>query len=591
MEIERDQFLNLVIKNSKPRENLRPSEWVAENVYLTDSPISAKFQTGNHCDDILDQMANPDTYEISVVGHTGMGKSAILEAVSCWIVAQAPGPALLIGQTDATTNQWMETRMKPAFRKCEATRHLMPSGVTRHKDRKDAIIFPSMQYLTGGANISNTQEVSMRYTLGDEPWTWKHGIIGELLKRHHDRWNRKSLLVSQGGTEESEWHKHTKDGLGFDRAYKCSCCGTVQKFRFESIKFEKHLDANDDYDWIKIFESVRYECENEHCEKTYPDTPQGRNEIAHGSFYLCRENAHIPSRVTYYVPALCNPRIQWSTLVREWIVAQDALKGGDKEPLKQFLMKRLAQFWVEKPEVPTLDTATDPYSKTLYHEGEKWEGEHARLMLIDVQKVGFWVVIRGWKIVELRSRLLWEGFIDSWQMLFEIQERYSVENRNVFIDSGYNNDEIARQMHAKFGRNIEDHWVFLMGIDNVNGYPYQVGSLKQPKKVYKIFSKYISNATTERLPYRTVHFSNLRAKDALANLLEIKQGIFGVPVDASQNYVKQMQSEHKKEIAPGKWRWKKIKDHLHNHLWDCETMGIVAASIRGILKIEMKDDK
>ena len=149
-------------ENHAPRQDLKPSEWAAENVYLTSSPLGAKYQAGGHCDEIIDTLADPDVYESAAVGHTGMGKSAILEAASCWIVAQAPGPTLVIGQTNPTTTDWMETRMKPAFKNCEATSRLLPKGVNRHKDRKDAIIFPAMQYLTGGANITNTQEVSMR---------------------------------------------------------------------------------------------------------------------------------------------------------------------------------------------------------------------------------------------------------------------------------------------------------------------------------------------------------------------------------------------------------------------------------------------
>jgi hypothetical protein len=67
-------------------------------------------------------------------------------------------------------------------------------------------------------------------------------------------------------------------------------------------------------------------------------------------------------------------------------------------------------------------------------------------------------------------------------------------------------------------------------------------------------------------------------------------GLFGVPVDASKHYVAQMASETKREVQPKVWRWEKIKDHIPNHLWDTEVMGIVAAAIRGILKIETTDE-
>jgi hypothetical protein len=42
-------------------------------------------------------------------------------------------------------------------------------------------------------------------------------------------------------------------------------------------------------------------------------------------------------------------------------------------------------------------------------------------------------------------------------------------------------------------------------------------------------------------------------------------------------------------VSPGKWRWEKIKSHYHNHLWDCEVMGIVGCAIRGVLKLETSE--
>ena len=40
-----------------------------------------------------------------------------------------------------------------------------------------------------------------------------------------------------------------------------------------------------------------------------------------------------------------------------------------------------------------------------------------------------------------------------------------------------------------------------------------------------------------------------------------------------------MENERKVEVSPGKWRYKVSKTWVGNHLWDCETMQIIAASI------------
>jgi len=297
-----------------------------------------------------------------------------------------------------------------------------------------------------------------------------------------------------------------------------------------------------------------------------------------------------PGRITRYVPAMANPRIHLFSLVKEWLLAQDDLKNGDSNKLRQFIQKRLAQFWVEKVETPSLTTGGDAYRKSDFNAGEKWEGEHTRFLKIDVQKGHFWAVVRAWKIGNgASSRLLWEGKVDTWQSLFDLQERFGIENRSVFIDGRYEIDEVVRQIVAHCGPNVENHWIILIGQDNAKGYAFEVGTPKRPKKVWRIYSRWQNGVTSRGQRFRTIHFSNLRAKDALAGFMALPDGAFGVPVDLSKNYIAQMQSETKREITPGNWRWEKIKPHYHNHMWDCEVEGMVGASIRGILKIEIEE--
>jgi hypothetical protein len=186
--------------------------------------------------------------------------------------------------------------------------------------------------------------------------------------------------------------------------------------------------------------------------------------------------------------------------------------------------------------------------------------------------------------------LLWEGKVDTYQTLFELQSRFGLENRDVFVDGRYGIDEVVRQIYIHCGNSVENHWNILIGQDNSKGYAFDVGTSKRPRKVWKIYSKFQRGVTSRGQQYRTISFSNLRAKDALAGLIEIGDGAFGVPVDASPNYISQMQSESKREMKPGIWKWDKIKSHYHNHMWDTEVMGIVACAIRGVLKIELVDE-
>ena len=572
------------LENMRPPKDQTVAEWAAENVYLANSPIGAKFVPGGFADDILNDLQNPDVYESAAVGHTGMGKSAILEAASCWIVSEAPGPTLVIGQTEDTTKTWMETRLLKAFEKCEPVARILPTGKDRHNKTKTSVIFPGMEYLTGAANLTSTQEVSMRYTLGDEAWAWAHGIIGELLKRHHDRWNRKSLLVAQAGVEGDDWHQHTKDGEGFDRGFICPECGTAQKFLWRQVRYDEAKDDAEEWDWPRIFASIRYECELPSCSRRWLDTPIDRQDQAARSIYIPRGNPHVPGRVTRYIPAMANPRIQLATLVKEWLLAETAWSRGDKTPRRQFIQKRLAQFWVEKPEVPILlvDEST-AYRAKDYADGQKWEKEQFRFMTVDVQKDHFWARIRAWA-VDGESRGLWEGKITAWENIRAVQEKYGVPNQWVFIDSRYRPDEVAKWRLKLRGDDKAQLWNMIMGED-ATGYRVKAGK----RTMLRTFSDYMTSATQGGLAYRFFKFSNLRAKDTLAALMAGDGPAFGIETDHSAAYAKQMQSETKRLFGKD-WRWVQIKDHYPNHLWDCEVMQIVAASVAGCLIGLFSDD-
>lgn len=573
------------LEGQRPARDQGVAEWAAENVYLTDSPIGAKFdpEAGRYAVGPLEDLREPEIYEINVVGCTGMGKTTIFEAASCYVVAQAPGPLLLIGTTNKTVQDWMESRMLKVFEKCEETQRLLPRGKRRFDMKKTGILFRHMPYFTGGANETNTQEKSMRYCFGDEPWEWKEGIIGHLLKRHHDRWNRKSLLQAQGGTKGSEWHEHCRNGQQMVRHFRCPSCRERHAWRWDMHQWETIRDEGGEYDWLAIEESVRFVCP---CGAEFADTPRNRRRLADSGEWIAELGPHVPGRRTYRVPFFWVWRIRWAEVVKEWILAQDAKRSGEHELLKQVINKRFAEFWEEPTDVPELRTGEDPYSRKEFHDGQRWEGENFRFLTIDVQKNHFWGVVRAWKIGG-DSRLVWEGKLETWENIAHLQERMGVPNRGVFIDCGYLPDEVARQraLHRKEvgktagGEPIYEYWVMLMGEDS-QGYPVKI----RKTTYYRTFSQWVRRTTQDRIPYKFSKFSNLRAKDQLAALMSGNGPEFGVMIDHSKAYGKQMSNEQKKEVSPGKWRWVPVTTKANNHLWDCEVMQIVGACIFKVLQ-------
>lgn len=560
-----------------PPPDLPLREWVCDHVFLPNSPEGARYSLDAvpaHAI-IWDWLEDPGVKEIAVVACVGFGKTAILESWATRIVAVDPGDTLFVGQTSAMVQDWMESRMRKVWTKSPCTAPFIPTGPLRSNWKKDSVIFGHMNFFAGAANATDLQEKSMVNTAGDEVWRWDDGMVDFLLKRHHGRWNRKNLLMSQGGTEDGQWHKHAKAGKWHELEHICPKCTMGSAFDWGNFSYEVIRDGNEELDWPAIYETIRLKCP--HCGESFEDTEYNRRQWA-----KCRPvwdgGKHIPDRMTVRASFMTVWRYSWASIVKEWIEANEAKKSGSLKELENVLCQRFAQFWKPPSDTPMLCVEGDPYSKQEYHDGQKWDMEDFRFMTVDVQKGHFWAVIRAWKIGGA-SRLLWEGRVETWDNIRHLQDRYGLENRFVFVDSGYQPEECARAAHRFITSTDMRPWNLLKGFDADEGFLKIVGE----KKFKRIYSDFVACQATDGLKYKLIKFSNLLAKDKLAQIMATPQ--FGIPVDASKAYHAQMQSEQKKEISPGKWRWVSTKSgsSANNHLWDCETMQVVAACIYKVL--------
>ena len=497
----------------------------------------------------------------------------MLEGILPWIIAEEPGPTLITMQTDDDARAWVDTRFHPSLKSNDKVAPLLPSGKQRGNFRKGEILFPHMPLHIGGANLANLQSKSIRFVYGDECWLWKPGMLEEARRRTHDRWNSRVVLVSQGGVEGDQFDGAFQDADIHDFCFECPKCKQRQTYQWKQVKFKHVKTEGEEWDWDAITESVHYECANEDCKEKFEDRAEVRRQLSASGKYISRNNNAKPGRIAATYPAMAVWWINWSKLVHEWITAQDARKRMNMAPLRQFIQKRLAQSWVEPSETISLKGATDAYQLKEYFNGEKWEEENFRFMCVDVQQDHFWAVIRAWSI-EGKSRLLYEGKIDEWEGLRMLRDRMKVPNRCVFVDRGYRPETVALECRKSQTPNDPNPWNCLLGEES-NGYASKVGK----RRVMKPYSSIQRARTTAGLYYKYCKFSNLLAKDTLSALMRGDGAGWQIPANHREEYRKQMENERKVEVSPGKWRYKVSKTWVGNHLWDCETMQIIAASI------------
>ena len=569
------ELLAAFCRSLRPPSREFPDQWAARHVRL-------------HSDlgEYFDADANPalrqpfrrffdnSRREICVVAPPGIGKTTLFEAALCYLAAEDPGDCLIASKNEDLLGQWLDSRLHPILSRCAPLADFLP----RQSDRQKKLLLLRHMFIAArAANEASLQQISVRYAFGDECWQWGAGMLGYLRKRLHDRWNGRTILVSQAGHEGGEWQ--TACELGDQYRYFWACrCGVRSEFRWSQVRWNGDEDKAN-LDWNRIRETVRLGCP--HCDAEYPDTAEARRALVSGGAWEKVRDGEEPANETYLIPALANFRVPWARLVREFLTANAAAKLGDKTPLFQFRTQRLSEFWQDTfrgEDTPELKTAL--YSWRTYEDGRKIEGEAVRFLTIDRQQDHWWCCIRAWK-ENGESRLLRYEKLRTEEELRALQHRYGVEDRYTFQDSAYDTAAVYAQC-ARFG------WFAVQGTGE--------GAFEHPKKdlkgrvigkEYKMYSRIREVKVGRDVTARLLFLASERLKDVTAHLRDGQGLAWGVPGDIGPEYRLQIMGESKKETLNAstkrsEYRW--VKTHA-NHAFDVEYHSTAAAVAAGVLSL------
>jgi hypothetical protein len=337
----------------------------------------------------------------------------------------------------------------------------------------------------------------------------------------------------------------------------CPHCGYKQKLEFPQVKWSQEArDKDGNWNAKLITETAHYECVN--C--------QGKITDAHKPLMMRQgewvaENSKAdPANVGYHLNSLYSPTITFADVAKQFLKEKRFLNG-----LKNFINSWLA--------LPFDDQFTD--EKALEYSGgfvkrEVWADEAIRLMAVDVQTDCFWYVVRAYDKLG-NSRLIDEGKIANWDEVEARRKELNVEAEFVFIDSAYNTQEV-------YARCWLNGYAPLRGEDKADmfyheGHGRRIYNKPQTMECYLVGG----NARVNILQWSSQH-----SQDLLAWLMRGEQVKWEVAGDVSDDYKKQMTSHVKKhrvnaKTGLAKYQWCKRSQKVDDHLWDCETMLVVAA--------------
>lgn len=581
--------LDACLAAAKPRAEIHPALWCAENVHIENPMVSAKFAPDQLRWWIkpMGCMADYETRHMVCIMPTGFGKSTFFEAITCWITSEAPGSVLYASMSDKNAELWGETRLRKALRKCDPLKPLWPAN-ERNDFRKDTLVWPHMFMSIGGANMSNFQEISITYGLGDEAWAWKHGLVREWLARSHNRENRKFVLASQAGFIASE------DGLGvtselhseydkcrqWDFGWRCEC-GSEQPFYFEQMEWDT-IEGDDQ----ASAETCRRICPS--CKKAHADTVTIRRQL-HDSIeendgYVITRETGLTGYEGFHVDAGANWRIPWKEDVLQKLEADRQMALGDHTKRMQWEQKRRARGWDMTKAVTTTDIKTSDYSSTDFINGSMIDGEQIRFATVDVGADHYWLRIRSWAAGG-DSKGLKASYIGTDDELIRTIEEYGIQPQCVFVDVGFDQERIA-SLCVKHG------WRGVKGDGNRKAgweWPITSGPRKGQRETRLYGPKFLAKSKEgfrcEVWPVATTPLQYI-----LQRLIEGKGAKWEVESDAPPTFAKHLNSE--RLVAKRNPQGHDVPTWTRfgaNHFRDTEVYQLAAALMAGAFRPSKED--
>ena len=580
----RNPLSSILMDAWTPADRREPWRWCEEHIKsIPFSPMPGPFRSENSpwIREVMEVIVDPKIRLVSIIAAVQSSKTTSPELTLCYIIANLPGPCLWLDQTDEDAKDESESRLQKLFESCEPVKKLFPKN--KNKQRNCTIHFSNGMtlWLLGAYNKTNLQRRSIRWLFGDETWRWPVGHMAEAEARTTAfGWLGKCVFMSQGGEENDDTHRKFETTDMREWHYKCPKCGKYIPYKWENIEWDDDCkDENGEYDFSKINHSTALKCPE--CGEYFEDSDRMRRILnKDGKFIALNPNAS-KENVGFHWNALAS--MSWGKLAELYLRAKIAARKGDSSLLQQFYQKRLALAWREFAEDYRLEIASGSYNS-----GDVWDEEAGfnklgeiiappfaeneviaplRIISVDVQMNCFYLVVRAWSI-NGSSRLLWHEKVLTWEDIEEIQKRFRILDNLVFVDAGYNSFEVYKHCG-------ERNWIALMGDNRANFFH----RLPNGKTVLRFYSP-VKHIFISRYVKCRMHFwSNLNVKDTLTRIRRNQNPADGatweVPSDISEDYLKQMESEHR--IKKGNsWIWEQIGNRP-NHYLDCEAMNCAGA--------------
>jgi phage terminase large subunit GpA-like protein len=564
--------------------------WCEDNINaIPDSPMPGPYRSGRTpwVAEALRIWADPETRLVTVLASIQSGKTLLARLATCHIAGRAPGPTLILQDTDQNAKDFNLTALRPIWDNCPPVKaKLVPEF-----ERSSTIQFADMTcWVLGAWNEKNLQRRAIRYLIGDEIWQWPREALGEASARVTAfGWMGKRLFLSQGGIEGDSFDVLHRSTDQRDWHFSCPSCGHLQPWIWEQVRFPDDAKGPTGWDKAKVAGGTTYECAK--CEARLADTAGTRataNDPERGACFIATAPATKAGHIGLHWNSLAS--MSWGELGVMMLEARASSDTyGDDAPRRIFKQKRLAMPWSEEGGTMVTDVKAsdykmaDPWAEEAWltvedkrvtiHDGKPDGSTSAiplRTMGVDVQQKGglhFWAVVRSWSR-KGESRLRMFARCETWQDLEAVAAAHKVHPAHVMVDSG-------DQTQMVYAETAKRGWKCGKG-SGQSDFAVGPGKRRFYGEANLIF------VAGQRNRAKLISFSNLAIKDILSGMRSRRLHTF--PIDTSPEYVDQMTAEVRvKDRRTGKPMWILPQGKEHNHALDCECLAALVAIRYGVV--------
>jgi len=560
------------------------------------------WQYSPHLREPCNWFNDPYVRRITLMAGLQRGKSLFMMLCLCWLIANDPGPTMLV-MTDENTLRRRMKRIRPLFAANDYLLRKLGGKVENLFLGELTDLGDMVLTLAWAGSAAMLSDYPIRYEFLDELVLWQQTLISLSLdpmallrgRQNTHAEDSKTVTVSSSGNVGDLLDTEFEEGDRCEYWVRCPICDFPQIpiWRDPEDKDSRMmLDKDKAGDWLSIreYESgrhARYVCPS--CMKPWTDydrmaamdygrwLPAGVTMDPHGN--IVGEILPTPYKSARVRAVMVHPRLgSLGKMGADWVRAQAKLKAGDVSGLKYFLNNHEAFSWRDEKS----DTDVDRLKthRGAYRSGQAPWGVQAIVIAIDVHDDWFRVVILGfgflfeaWQIEVIRIETSDTKEIQGYDPLkpllvrpWQLADGQWLVPSAVVIDSGYQTEPVKTFCRAN-----------RHAVHNANLIPIR-GSPRRLSRMYQKFPDDESLIVYELNP--------LMFKDQLYRMLFASQepgpGYMHLPEDATAEVIGELCSEHKVVGKDGYPVWQPKKDRRDNHTWDASYYALFAAHLIGV---------